>query len=43
MKLVTSLFEDHAGQRWVGVDNSLFLFEKGKFTRINKRDGSPRE
>jgi len=38
---VTSIFEDHAGQRWVGVDNSLFLFEKGRFTRINRRDGSP--
>jgi len=39
---VTSLFEDHAGQRWVGLDNSLFIFEKGgRFTRINKPDGSP--
>src|SRR5262249_1467498 len=38
---VTSLFEDHAGQWWVGVDNSLFVFEKRGFTRIKKRDGGP--
>jgi PAS domain S-box-containing protein len=38
---VTSLFEDHAGQHWVGIDNTLNIYEKGRFTRITRRDGSP--
>ena len=38
---VTSLFEDHAGQHWVGIDDTLNIYEKGGFTKINRRDGSP--
>jgi signal transduction histidine kinase/ligand-binding sensor domain-containing protein len=38
---VTSLFEDHAGQHWVGIDNTLNIYENGRFTRITRRDGSP--
>jgi PAS domain S-box-containing protein len=36
---VTSLFEDHAGRLWVGVDNGLFVYEHGKFTSILRPDG----
>ena len=38
---VTSLFEDHAGRHWVGIDNTLNIYENGRFTRITGRDGSP--
>jgi signal transduction histidine kinase/ligand-binding sensor domain-containing protein len=38
---VTSLFEDHAGQHWVGIDNTLNIYENGRFIRITRRDGSP--
>ena len=38
---VTSLFEDHAGRHWVGIDNTLNIYENGRFTRITRRDGSP--
>jgi signal transduction histidine kinase/ligand-binding sensor domain-containing protein len=40
-KQVTSLFEDHAGRHWVGIDNTLNIYENGRFTRITRRDGSP--
>ncbi len=36
---VTSLFEDHAGRRWVGVENDLNIYVNGRFTRITRRDG----
>jgi signal transduction histidine kinase len=38
---VTSLFEDHAGRHWVGIDNTLNIYENGRFTRIFRRNGSP--
>ncbi len=38
---VTSLFEDRAGQHWVGIDNTLNIYENGRFTRITRRNGSP--
>jgi signal transduction histidine kinase/ligand-binding sensor domain-containing protein len=38
---VTSLFEDRAGQHWVGIDNTLNIYENGRFTRVARRDGSP--
>jgi signal transduction histidine kinase/ligand-binding sensor domain-containing protein len=38
---VTSLFEDHAGHLWVGIDNKLSIYKDGKFRWINKNDGSP--
>jgi len=34
---VTSLFEDHAGRHWVGIDNTLNIYENGRFTRITRR------
>ena len=37
---VTSLFEDHAGRRWVGIENDLTIYENGRFTKITRRDGS---
>ncbi len=37
---VTSLFEDHAGRLWVGLDNGLFVYERGRFKPIRRRDGS---
>ncbi len=37
---ITSLFEDHAGRLWVGLDNGLFLYEHGRFTPIHHPDGS---
>ena len=36
---VTSLFEDHAGRLWVGLDNGLFVYERGRFRPIQRRDG----
>ena len=38
---VTSLFEDHAGQLWVGLDNGLFVYEHGRFTPVHRPDGGP--
>jgi ligand-binding sensor domain-containing protein len=38
---VTSLFEDHAGRHWVGIDNTLNIYDDGRFTRITGRDASP--
>ena len=38
---VTSLFEDHAGRHWVGVDNTLNVYENGRLTKIVGRDGGP--
>ena len=38
---VTSMLEDHAGQLWIGIDNTLTIYRNGKFSRINKPDGSP--
>jgi signal transduction histidine kinase/ligand-binding sensor domain-containing protein len=38
---VTSLFEDHAGRHWVGLDNGLNIYENGRLTKVPGRDGSP--
>jgi signal transduction histidine kinase len=38
---VTSLLEDHAGRLWVGIDNTLSIYQRGKFSQIKKQDGSP--
>jgi ligand-binding sensor domain-containing protein len=42
---VTSLFEDHSGRLWVGMDNALWVHEggktNGKFRQIFRRDGEP--
>jgi signal transduction histidine kinase len=31
---VTSLFEDHNGKLWVGIDNALYVYEEGRFEKI---------
>jgi len=38
---VTSLFEDHAGRHWVGLDNTLNIYENGRLTKVEGRDGGP--
>jgi signal transduction histidine kinase/ligand-binding sensor domain-containing protein len=38
---VTSLIEDHAGRHWVGIDNTLNIYENGRLTKVPGRDGSP--
>lgn len=38
---VTSLLEDHAGRLWVGIDNTLSIFQGTRFTPVNRQDGSP--
>jgi PAS domain S-box-containing protein len=40
-RATTSLLEDRAGRLWVGVDNELWVHERGDFTKIHTRDGSP--
>jgi signal transduction histidine kinase/ligand-binding sensor domain-containing protein len=37
----TSFFEDHAGRLWVGIDNTLLVYESGKFRPITSKNGSP--
>src|SRR5882672_8351375 len=34
-KQVSSLFEDHAGHLWVGMDNTLSIYQHGKYRQIN--------
>jgi PAS domain S-box-containing protein len=38
---VTSLFEDHLGNLWVGVDDALFIYKDGRFRRIPEPDHHP--
>jgi PAS domain S-box-containing protein len=35
----TSLLEDRAGRLWVGVDQELWVYERGNFRKIHARDG----
>src|SRR5262249_30719051 len=37
---VTSLLEDHARRLWVGVDDTLAIYDHGNFEKINRQDGS---
>ncbi len=37
--LITSLFEDQSGRKWVGVDSGLTVYENDQFRWINKPDG----
>ncbi len=39
-RTATSLLEDHAGRIWIGLDNTLNVFEKGKLKRIVTADGN---
>ena len=38
---VTSLIEDHAGRHWVGIDNTLNIYENSRLIKVPGRDGSP--
>jgi signal transduction histidine kinase/ligand-binding sensor domain-containing protein len=38
---VTSLWQDRAKHLWVGVDNMLTIYDRGRFRKINRPDGSP--
>jgi signal transduction histidine kinase/ligand-binding sensor domain-containing protein len=40
-KRVTALWQDHAKRLWVGVDNTLTIYDRGRFTEITRPDGSP--
>jgi signal transduction histidine kinase/ligand-binding sensor domain-containing protein len=37
----TYLLEDHTGRLWVGMDNTLWTREGGKFTEFRKEHGKP--
>ena len=37
---VTSLLEDHAGRLWAGMDDTLSIYQQGKFSQIKNQDGS---
>jgi len=37
----TSFFEDHANRLWVGIDNTLRVYENGKFRWITSKKGGP--
>jgi PAS domain S-box-containing protein len=37
---ITSLFFDHSGRPWAGMDNKLFVREHEKFREITSHDGS---
>ena len=36
---VTSLLEDHAGRIWVGLENSLYVYDRGIFHSVMRPDG----
>ena len=38
---VTSLFEDHAGRLWVGLDHGLWVYDRGRFQPITRPDARP--
>jgi CheY-like chemotaxis protein len=38
---VTSLFEDHAGRLWVGLDQGLWVYEGGRFRQVTRPDAHP--
>jgi signal transduction histidine kinase/ligand-binding sensor domain-containing protein len=38
---VTSLWQDHTGRLWVGLENGLTVYEGGRFRTINRLDGTP--
>ena len=37
----TAFFEDHANRLWVGIDETLRVYENGKFREITRKNGSP--
>lgn len=36
---VTSLLEDHSGRIWVGLENSLYVYDRGIFHSVMRPDG----
>ena len=36
---VTSLWQDHARQLWVGLDNELAIYRGRRFSKVTDRDG----
>jgi signal transduction histidine kinase/ligand-binding sensor domain-containing protein len=38
---VTSLFEDHSGQLWVGIDDALYIYKEGRFEEITGAKEGP--
>jgi signal transduction histidine kinase len=40
-KQVTTIFGDHSGRVWVGLDNTLNLFSNGRFAPVKMQDGQP--
>lgn len=38
---VTSMFEDAAGRTWIGAAQSMFIFDRGKFTPVEDMEGRP--
>jgi signal transduction histidine kinase/ligand-binding sensor domain-containing protein len=38
---VTSMLEDHTGRLWAGIDNTLSIYQAGRFSQIKRQDGSP--
>lgn len=38
---VTGLFEDHLGALWMGIDQDLFSYSNGRFTKNVRHDGKP--
>jgi signal transduction histidine kinase/ligand-binding sensor domain-containing protein len=39
--LVAALFEDHAGRFWIGIDNTLSIYQNGRLRLIDKPNGEP--
>lgn len=40
-KQVTTIFTDGAGRTWIGLDNTLNIFSRGKFKPVKMADGRP--
>ena len=38
---VTTLFEDHAGRLWLGIDDGLWVYDGSVFHPVRHRDGTP--
>lgn len=38
---VSTMFEDHAGRLWFGLEDGLYVYEDGNFRSIRHSDGTP--
>jgi signal transduction histidine kinase/ligand-binding sensor domain-containing protein len=38
---VTTLFEDHAGRLWLGIDDGLWVYDGSVFRAVTHRNGTP--